>query len=136
MDAISVRIGDEDFSAVFQNGLAPATCRWFQSLLPWRQTLIQARWSGEACWIPLGDAKVEVGLEEAITSPLPGQFLFYPGGKSETEILLPYGPTNFCSEAGQLAGNPFLKITDGLERLEKIGRDTWWKGAQTITFDS
>ena len=84
MQAISVRIGDEEFRAEFQNGLAPATCRWFQSLLPWRRTLIQARWSGEACWIPLGGAKVDVGLEHAITSPSPGQFLFYPGGKSET----------------------------------------------------
>jgi hypothetical protein len=29
------------------------------------QKLIHARWSGEACWIPLGDFKLGVGPENA-----------------------------------------------------------------------
>jgi len=58
-----------------------------------------------------------------------------PRGYSETEILFPYGPTSFASKLGQLAGNHFLTITDGLENLRPLGEMTLWKGAQDITFD-
>ena len=34
---------------------APRTCAAFQAMLPFRNRLVQARWSGEAAWIPLGE---------------------------------------------------------------------------------
>ena len=52
----------------------------------------------------------------------PGEILLYPGGVSETEILIPYGRTNFASKAGQLAGNHFLTIVSGVEHLRELGR--------------
>lgn len=79
------------FAARLEDKLAPKTCAAFLKLLPYRQKLIHARWSGEACWIPLGDFKLGVGPENAVAEPKPGQILFYPGGISETEILLPTG---------------------------------------------
>jgi len=58
--------------------------------------------------------------------------LLYPGGISETELLLAYGPVRFASKAGQLAGTPFLTLTSGLEQLQELGRMTLWQGAQPL----
>jgi hypothetical protein len=113
---------------------APQTCRAFQALLPYRQKLVQARWSGESGWIPLGDFRLEVGWENHTSHPAAGQILFYPGGYSETEILFPYGSCCFASKMGQLAGNHFLTIVDGQQHLPEIGRRLLWEGAQDILF--
>jgi len=55
------------------------------------------------------------------------------GRRSETEILLAYGPTRFASKAGQLAGNHFLTIREDLDRLAQICRTVLWQGATPIT---
>ena len=41
----------------------------------------------------------------------------YPGGVSETEMMLAYGCCHFGSKAGELAGNHFLTVTEGKEKL-------------------
>jgi hypothetical protein len=38
---------------------------------------------------------------------------------SETELLFAYGSSRFASKVGQLAGNHFLEIIAGRERLEE-----------------
>ncbi|HEX7020040.1 MAG TPA: DUF3830 family protein [Gemmatimonadaceae bacterium] len=114
---------------------APKTCSAFVRALPFDSRLVQARWSGEAAWIPLGDREFGVGVENATSYPAAGQILLYPGGYSETEILVPYGPTRFASKLGQLAGNHFLTITDGAQHLIEIGRRVLWDGAQGIRFE-
>jgi len=76
-------------------------------MLPYRERLIHVRWSGEACWIPLGDLDLSLGYENATSYPILGQMLLYLGGISETEILLAYGSVRFASKVGQLAGNHF-----------------------------
>lgn len=53
---------------------------------------------------------------------------------SETELLLGYGYVNFASKAGQLAGNHFATVIDGLEHLRPLGTMLLWEGAQEITF--
>ena len=103
-------------------------------MLPYRERLIHVRWSGEACWIPLGGLDLGLGYENATSYPVPGQLLFHPGGISETEILLAYGSVRFGSKVGQLAGNHFLTIVEGAEHLPELGRLTLWQGAQTIEF--
>ena len=60
--------------------------------------------------------------------------ILYPGGVSETEILLAYGAVHFASKMGQLAGNHFLTIISGAENLAKLGRTVLWQGAQEILF--
>jgi hypothetical protein len=115
---------------------APATCAAFKGLLPYRQKLIHARWSGEACWIPLGEFQLGVGYENHTSHPAPGEILFYPGGYSETEILFPYGAARFSSKLGQLAGNHFLTIESGNEQLRELGRTVLWEGAQDIVFEA
>jgi hypothetical protein len=113
---------------------APRTCAAFAKLLPFRNQLIQARWSGESAWIPLGDMKLGVGVENPTGQPDPGEILFYPGGKSESEILFPYGETIFSSKVGLLAGNHFLTIVEGGEQLSELGRRVLREGAQDIAF--
>ena len=118
-----------------EEAAAPKTCAAFLGLLPFRQKLIQARWSGESAWIPLGDFEVGVGFENHTSHPAPGEILLYPGGFRETEILFPYGATCFASKMGQLAGNHFLTIIEGQEQLKELGRMVTWEGAQEIVFE-
>ena len=65
----------------------------------------------------------------------PGEIILYPGGISETEILVAYGAVDFCSKVGQLAGNHFLTITAGREHLAALGKLCLWQGAQDILFE-
>jgi Protein of unknown function (DUF3830) len=135
-DAVEISIGDAKFVARWESGLSPRTCAAFRAMLPYTQRVIHVRWSGESCWIPLGDFKLGVGPESPTSQPLPGQLLFYPGGVSETEILLPYGETRFSSVFGELAGNRLLTITEGLEELARVGKDILWNGSREIIFRS
>ena len=114
---------------------APLTVAAFERLLPYRQKIIHVRWSGEACWIPLGDFELGVGFENHTSHPSVGDVLFYPGGYSETEILIAYGSCSFASKMGQLAGNHFLTIVEGREQLRAVGTDVLWTGAQDILFE-
>ncbi|GCE12849.1 hypothetical protein KTT_27080 [Tengunoibacter tsumagoiensis] len=134
MTSIQIIVADLTFIARVEEEEAPRTCEAFLKILPFRNKLIQARWSGESAWIPLGDYQLGVGFENHTSHPGPGQLLFYPGGFSETEILFPYGSTCFASKMGQLAGNHFLTIVQGQEQLKELGRKVMWEGAQDITF--
>lgn len=114
---------------------SPSTVSAFLAMLPYQQKLIHVRWSGEGCWIPLGDAEYDLPWEDATSHPAPGEILFYPGGYSETEIILAYGPCCFSSKLGQLAGNHFLTIVEGKEQLQALGKRALWKGALDIKFE-
>lgn len=133
MDTIRITSGDFGFTARF-DAAAPLTAARFRALLPYRQRILHVRWSGEACWIPLGDFDTGLPYESATSYPAPGQILLYSGDLSETEVLIAYGPCCFASKAGQLAGNHFLSITEGLDDLATLGRKTLWEGAQDIVF--
>ncbi len=132
---LRITAGGLNFTARLEREIAPRTCAAFTGLLPFRNKVIQARWSGESAWIPLGDFDVGIGFENATSYPAPGEILLYPGGFSETEILFPYGSTCFASKLGQLAGNHFLTVVDGREHLKELGRRVVWEGAQDIIFD-
>lgn len=122
------------FTGRLEEQRSPQTVAAFRRLLPLESKLIQARWSGQSGWIPFGDLDLGIGFEDAVSYPAPGELLIYPGGVSETEILFPYGPTCFASKAGQLAGNHFLTIVEGLEQLQALGERVLWQGAQPISF--
>lgn len=123
------------FAARLEEQAAPRSVAVFRRMLPLRSKIIQARWSGESAWIPFGDLEVGVGFENATSYPAPGHILLYPGGFSETEILFPYGSTCFASKLGQLAGNHFATIVDGVEQLPELGRRVLWEGAQEVAFE-
>ncbi len=123
MSQLIVHAGDFTFQARFEERLAPETCAAFRKAMPFESQAIHVRWSGEAVWIPLGDLDFGVSYENHTSYPAPGQIILYPGGVSETEILLAYGGVRFASKVGQLAGNHFITLTSNLERLAELGSD-------------
>jgi len=132
-----LRITAGGFSFIAEaNPAAPLTLAAFEKLLPYTQKLIHVRWSGEGCWIPMDDFQLGVGFENATSHPAPGDILFYPGGYSETEIILAYGACSFSSKLGQLAGNHFLTIIEGRENLRALGEKCLWEGAQDLVFEA
>jgi hypothetical protein len=132
---LSIRVGELAFEARLEEQKAPKSVAAFRRLLPLRSKIIQARWSGEAAWIPFGELELGLGHENHTSIPAPGELLIYPGGLSETEILFPYGATLFASKMGQLAGNHFATVESGRERLSDLGRLVLWEGAQEISFE-
>jgi len=129
---LEITAGTLSFVAHLERADAPQTVAAFQRLLPLESRIIHVRWSGEAGWIPFGDLDLGLASENATCYPLPGEMLLYPGGVSETEILLPYGYVSFASKAGQLAGNHFATIVEGNENLRALGTRLLWEGAQRI----
>ena len=135
MSQLIVHAGDFTFRARFEEQLAPRTVAAFRKAMPFESQAIHVRWSGEGVWMPLGDLDFGVTYENHTSYPAPGQIILYPGGISETEILLAYGGVSFASKVGQLAGNHFLTIIRGQENLAALGKLTLWQGAQNIVFE-
>ena len=133
---LRIRVAGFELDARFEEDRSPRTVAFVRTMLPYESKLIQARWSGQAAWIPMGDFDVgDLGPEDPTSYPAPGQLLLYPGGVSEVEILFPYGDTCFASKAGQLAGNVFACVVEGAEHLSAIGEIVLWQGAQPISFE-
>ena len=135
MTLLRITAGPFAFIARMEEEDAPRTCAAFRKLLPFRNKLIHARWSGEAGWIPLGEMDMGVEYENHTSHPSRGDILWYPGGFSETEVLFPYGSARFASKLGQLAGNHFLTVIEGQEQFAQLGRLILWQGAQDIVFE-
>lgn len=131
---LSIAASDFELKARFEENAAPATVAAFRRMLPLESKIIHVRWSGEGGWIPMGDLEVGIGAENATRYPSPGELIFYPGGVSETELLLAYGYVAFASKTGALAGNHFATIVEGNENLRELGRRMLWEGAQEIVF--
>jgi hypothetical protein len=132
---LRITIGGIVFKAELLVDEAPETCAAIMGALPIRDRVIQARWSGEAAWLPMDPYGIEVGFENHTSHPSRGDLLYYPGGISEREMLIPYGSACFSSKVGQLQGNHFATITVGAERLEEMGRRVLWEGAQEIVVE-
>lgn len=135
MTELIVRAGDFTFGGHFETEAAPKTTAAFRKFLPYRGQIVHVRWSGEGVWIPLGEEDFGLTYENHTSHPAPGHILLYPGGISETEILLAYGGVDFSSKMGQLAGNHFITLTSGLENLNALGNSVLWKGAHDIRFE-
>jgi hypothetical protein len=128
-------IGEERFLARLETAAAPLTAAIFLARLPYEARVIHARWSGEAIWIPTGEQPGAPAPENLLDQPSAGQLLWYGGGISEPELLIPYSAARFACSAGPLSGNHFLTVTEDLERLGQVGRAVLWDGARQICFE-
>jgi hypothetical protein len=135
MPKLIVKAAGFVFDARFEEAAAPETCAAFKAAMPFSGQIVHVRWSGEGVWIPLGTRDFGVGYENHTSYPAPGQIILYPGGISETEILLAYGGISFASKMGQLAGNHFITLTSGHEHLMTLGNQVLWEGAKPISFE-
>lgn len=132
---LRISIGALTFSAEFETKRAPKTVAAMRVILPVVGNILQARWSGESAWVPMGDMRTGIDFENHTTYPAPGELLVYPGGISEMEILVPYGATRFASRVGDLAGNHFATIAATREEMAEIGRLVTWNGVQTFRME-
>lgn len=135
MTLLKITVGKFVFTAKLEEDLAPKTCAAFEKHLPFEGKMIHVRWSGEATWIPLGNLDFGISFENNTSHPSKGEVLLYPGVLSETEILFPYGSTMFSSKVGQIAGNHFLTIVDGIDKLAELGHTVLWEGAQDLRIE-
>src|SRR6476620_6905838 len=136
MSDVIIRVGPLRFTARFEEAAAPRTCAAFRALMPFKERLLQTRWSGEAAWVPMGNLDLKISAENATSHPSRGDLLLYPQGASETELIFAYGSCSFASKVGQLAGNHFLTMTSGWEQLAEMGTLVLWKGAQPIAIEA
>ncbi len=132
---LKITAGPFEFDAVLEVAKAPKTCEAFLAEMPFEGKIVHVRWSGEGVWIPLGERDFGVPYENHTSHPAPGHIILYPGGISETEILLAYGGVDFSSKMGQLAGNHFITLVSNLDKLPELGRLVLWEGAQSINFE-
>lgn len=132
---LKVTAGPFTFDAVLETEKAPKTAAAFAKHLPFESKVVHVRWSGEGVWVPLGDMNFGVDYENHTSYPAPGQMILYPGGISETEILLAYGGVHFACKMGQLAGNHFITLTSGLANLHALGTKALWEGAQALRIE-
>ena len=135
MSKIKITSGDFIFKGELLENEAPMTCKVFREMLPIKSKFIHVRWSGEGIWIPYGEMRTGLLYENHISHPAKGEFLLYPGGISEMEMILSYGRCCFASQYGQLAGNHFMTIKEGIERLEEFGKKVLWEGGQKILIE-
>ena len=135
MKKLNITVGPFKFLAQLEEEAAPQTCTALLKMLPFHNKIIQARWSGEAAWVPMDDFPVGVGYENHTSHPAPGEILIYTGTLSETEILFPYGACMFSSKLGQIAGNHFATVIEGREHLKELGQLVLWQGAQDIVIE-
>ena len=136
MTKLKITAGPYTFDARLETAAAPKTCAAFLKHMPFKSQVVHVRWSGEAVWVPLGATDFGVAYENHTSYPAPGQMLLYPGGISETEILLAYGGVRFASKIGQLAGNHFITITSDLDRLAELCRAVLWEGAKPFRIEA
>jgi hypothetical protein len=137
MTKIKITSGDYTFIGRLEEEKAPKTCEWFLNKLPYSATFIQGEWSGAIFFTGLKGIGREVPFEKPTSFPSKGEILMYPGNDTGNggEIYIPHGGNCFACPTGQLAGNHFLTIIEGIERLSEFGRKVRWEGAQEITFE-
>jgi len=129
---LNLQIGEYSFILKLEWEKAPETCKKILTLLPLENKIIQARWSGDAGWVPLGALKLHLPSENKKNAPLAGEILVYSGEVSETEIYVPYGFNRFACKEGQLEGNHFATIVEGVEKISEVGKKILHQGAQVF----
>src|SRR5256714_12063710 len=110
---LKIRVGTLTFTARLEETHAPKTVAVIRKMLPLRSKIVHCRWSGESTLNPMGQKKLGLEFENHTSHPAPGMLLLYPGGISETELLFPYGSTQFASQIRQLAGKHFAAVFQG-----------------------
>ena len=61
MELVRINASGFEFIARFESERAPQTCAKFRTMLPYKERIIHVRWSGEGCWIPLGELDLGLG---------------------------------------------------------------------------
>ena len=120
MPELRIIAGPFTFGVRFEESAAPATCAKFRALLPYSERIIHVRWSGEACWIPLGDLDLELGFENAPSYPAPGEIVLFPGRFSERVCMAQGAPNGARAISADLGGVALRWTCRGWAREETL----------------
>ena len=69
---LRIEVAGFELAARLESERSPQTVAAFLRLLPLESQLIQARWSGQAAWIPFGELDLGIGFEDPTSYPAPG----------------------------------------------------------------
>jgi hypothetical protein len=114
--------------------IAPVTSSAFLKVLPFQREFLHARVSGLEIWTdhaPLFD----IMQENVSVFPEPGEIVIGPRQPLRNKIS---GCIGIFYGDGKLldGGNIFGKcVPDDMDRLQKLGNDTWRNGARQLFFD-
>ena len=115
---------------------APKTIAALRTLLPLRSQLVQARWSGESAWVPMG-FELELGHRARERQQLPGRRRAPPlprralGGRDP----LPVRRDLLRQQDGPAGRKPLRDDRRGSRSSSELGRVVLWEGAQPIVFE-
>lgn len=132
---ILLTAGAYEFTGTLERKTAPVSTAWLVNQFPLKGSVRHASWSGEAAWLPLGDAP-QLAPENATAHPRPGEVLLYAGLASHAELLIPYGACAFASKAGTLAGSPVIMLDGSPEDLRALGNLLIARGMQSLTLNT
>ena len=137
MERIRIKAGRFEFVARFESEKAPKTCAKFRSMLPYKERIIHVRWSGEGCWIPLGD--LDLGLAVREPHQLSGAGRDHPLSRrlQRDRDSARLWRRAFCEQSRPARRQPF---SDGRSKaatnLRPLGEHVLWHGAQDILFEA
>ena len=97
MADVIIDIGGEIFEAFYETKDAPKTVARFRDFVPYSNRIIHVRWSGEACWIPMGDFDLGLGFENAPSYPAPGQVTLEPCLAQRRILTVPSIEKGICA---------------------------------------
>ena len=89
MTHVDITAGPYKFVARLEEKLAPKTCAKFKTLLPYNERIIHVRWSGEGCWIPLGDLDLGLTYENHTSYPAPASSSSIRAGSAKRRSCSP-----------------------------------------------
>lgn len=113
------------FQAELIEDLAPKTSRAFWDLLPLRQKVGHAKFSGHVLYIFPGMDIADMENSRCI-GVLPGEILFNPHVTNQPphpkEMMIVYGPALLRDAFGYAPSNLFARITANVDELMKVGK--------------
>ena len=113
------------FEAELLDELAPKTCQAFWDLLPLRQRVGHAKFSGHVLYIFPG-ITLDVMENSRCVGVIPGEILFNPHLTNKPahpkEVIFVYGPALIRDSFGYAPSNLFARITQNVEEFTKIGK--------------
>ena len=121
MTTLRIEAGPFEFTARMEEERAPETCAAFQRLLPFESKLIHVRWSGESCWVPMGDFETNLRFENHTSYPAPGEILWYPGRLQRDGDPVPVRRLPVRLDRRPARGQP---LPDGRGRRERSSRSS------------
>ena len=113
---------------------APQTVAAFDALLPFEETFLHARVSGQEVWTDKSPV-IDVPQENASVFTKPGEVVIGPKNPKRVKTANCMG-IYYGEGQGLDAANIFAKaVAEDMASLEELGKAIWKKGGQVLRFE-